>query len=56
MPRAKKKTEPTLEELIKQQVQEQLQEALLNIEFSAPEQTDAFVDMDLLREEIKKRS
>jgi len=54
MPRAKKKTEPTLEELIKQQVQEQLQEALLNIEFETPEQTDAFVDMDLLREEIKK--
>ena len=54
MPRAKKKTEPTVEELVKQQVQEQLQEALLNIEFSTPEQTDAWVDMDLLREEIKK--
>jgi len=55
MPRAKKKTEPTLEEIIKQQVQLQLEEALLNIEFDVPEQnTDAFVDMDLLREEIKK--
>ena len=59
MPRAKTQTQtkakkPTTEEIIKQQVQEQLQEALLNIEFSAPEQTDAWVDMDLLREEIKK--
>jgi len=59
MPRAKKtqtkKKEPTIEELVQQQVQEQLQEALLNIEIDVPEQsTDAFVDMDLLREEIKK--
>lgn len=59
MPRTKKtavkKKEPTLEELVQQQVQEQLQEALLKIEFDIPEQsTDAFVDMDLLREEIKK--
>ena len=54
MPRAKKKVEPTLEELVKAQVEEQLQEALLNIEFEAPQATDAFVDMDLLREEIKK--
>lgn len=59
MPRTKKtavkKKEPTLEQLVQQQVQEQLQEALLNIEFDTPEQsTDAFVDMDLLREEIKK--
>lgn len=65
MPRAKKTTakkttakkkEPTLEEIIKSQVEQQLQEALLNIEIdtSVPEQTDAFVDMDLLRDEIKK--
>lgn len=59
MPRTKKtavkKKEPTLEQIVQQQVQEQLQEALLNIEFDTPEQsTDAFVDMDLLREEIKK--
>ena len=56
MPRAKTQTKakkPTTAELIEKAVQEQLMEALQNIEISLPEQ-DAFVDMDLLREEIKK--
>jgi len=56
MPRAKTQTKakkPTTAELIEQTVQEQLMEALQNIEISIPEQ-DAYVDMDLLREEIKK--
>ena len=42
MPRAKKtqttkKKEPTLKQLVKQEVQKQLEEALLNIEFDNPE-------------------
>ena len=42
MPRAKKtqttkKKEPTLKQQIKQEVQKQLEEALLNIEIDAPE-------------------
>lgn len=44
----------TIAEIVKTQVAEQLQEALLNIEIDVPAQTDAFVDMDLLRSEIKK--
>lgn len=51
-----KKKEPTVEQIIAEQVQQQLQEALLNIEIEVPQQnTDAFVDMDLLRDEIKKQ-
>ena len=53
--RVVKKKEPTVEQIVQEQVQKQLEEALLNIEFEVPEQnTDAFVDMDLLRAEIKK--
>ena len=42
MPRAKKtqttkKKEPTIKQLVKQEVQKQLEEALLNIEFDTPE-------------------
>lgn len=52
----KSKPEPTVEQIIAEQVQQQLQEALLNIEIEVPQQnTDAFVDMDLLRDEIKKQ-
>lgn len=53
---AKKQTAQDIEKVIKKQVQEQLEEALLNIEIESPEpvKTDAWVDMDLLREEIKK--
>jgi hypothetical protein len=53
---AKKQTVQDIEKIIKKQVQEQLEEALLNIEIESPEpvKTDAWVDMDLLREEIKK--
>jgi len=57
MPRAKTQTakakKPTTAELIEIAVQEQLMEALQNIEIEVPQQ-DAFVDMDLLRAEIKK--
>lgn len=53
---AKKQTVQDIEKIIKKQVQEQLEEALLNIEIESPEpvKTDAWVDIDLLREEIKK--
>lgn len=53
---AKKQTVQDIEKIIKKQVQEQLEEALLNIEIESPEpvKTDAWVDMDLLREEVKK--
>ena len=54
MPRAKKtqttkKKEPTLKQQIKQEVQKQLEEALLNIEIDAPESE---VDLSSIKEEL----
>ena len=50
-----KKLKATLKRELKKEMQTALEEALLTIEIDVPEQnTDAFVDMDLLREEIRK--
>jgi hypothetical protein len=50
-----KKLKATLKKELKKEMQTALEEALLSIEIDIPEQsTDAFVDMDLLREEIRK--
>jgi len=54
MPRAKKtqttkKKEPTLKQQIKQEVQKQLEEALLNIEIEAPESE---VDLGSIKKEL----
>ena len=48
-----KKVKASLKKELKKEMQEYLEEALLSIEIDVPEQ-DAFVDMDLLRNEIKK--
>ena len=50
MPRAKKtqttkKKEPTIKQLVKQEVQKQLEEALLNIEFDTPESECIFLEL-----------
>lgn len=57
MPRAKKtqttkKKEPTLKQLVKQEVQKQLEEALLNIEFDNPESD---VDISSIEKNIEKK-
>jgi hypothetical protein len=50
-----KKLKASLKRELKKEMQSALEEALLTIEIDVPEQsTDAFVDMDLLREEIRK--
>ena len=50
-----KKLKATLKKELKKEMQTALEEALLTIEIDVPELTsDAFVDMDLLREEIRK--
>ena len=49
-----KKLKASLKKELKKEMQAQLEEALLTIEFETPEESkDAFVDMDLLRAEIK---
>ena len=49
-----KKLKASLKKELKKEMQAQLEEALLTIEFETPEESkDAFVDMDLLRAEIR---